>query len=93
MIESPSKRTKLNTEEDVTIPKVTYISTMGHVEFLKKSMKKLQSENKWLRPCKLELACSGTNKKDFVLYLIIYGSNTKCRKNLLKEFDAETSSN
>lgn len=92
--ESPIKKCRLNAENNVTSLTIQCISATGHVVFHRKSMKKLQNESKWLRPCKLEFAYSGTNKKDFVLYLIIYQGNTTCRRNLLKEFEAsETSSN
>lgn len=91
LTESPSKKSKL--DEVAASPKIVYVSATGQIEFFKKSTKKLQTETKWSRPCKLEFAYSGSSKEDLLLYLIIYEGNTKCRRNLLKEFEAEESTN
>ncbi|KAK9872172.1 hypothetical protein WA026_016225, partial [Henosepilachna vigintioctopunctata] len=66
---------------------VKYMVSEGYVEFCKPSMKKLQSECKWKRPCKLSIAYSSTTNQDCTIYLIIYEGNVRCRRNLLKEFD------
>lgn len=83
---SPAKKSRLDTEsvEGVCI---SNISMEGSLEFRKKSNKKLQKETKWSRPCKLAFAYTGTNLNDFTLHLIIYEGNSKCRKNLLKDFE------
>ncbi|KAL3267112.1 hypothetical protein HHI36_011252 [Cryptolaemus montrouzieri] len=72
---------------------VKYMVTEGYVEFRKPSLKKLQTESKWKRPCKLSIAYSSTTNQDCTIYLIIYEGNVKCRRNLLKEFDEAELSN
>ncbi|XP_045479414.1 uncharacterized protein LOC123684272 isoform X1 [Harmonia axyridis] len=67
--------------------RVKYMVSEGHVEFRKPSMKKLQTECRWRRPCKLSVAYSSTSNQDCSIYLIIYEGNVKCRRNLMKEFD------
>ncbi|KAF5304568.1 hypothetical protein FQA39_LY09619 [Lamprigera yunnana] len=88
--ESPRKKCKINSgREDgaAVVPKIKYIVSEGHIEFHRKSTKKLQSETKWSRPCKLEIAYSATDMEDCVIYMLIYQANMKCRRNLLKEFE------
>lgn len=82
----PSTHVEKNTEsvENVSIK---YLTSEGTLEFRKKSNKKLQKFTKWFRPCKLAFAYSGTKLNDFMLHLIIYEGNSKCRKNLLKDFE------
>ncbi|KAJ8949710.1 hypothetical protein NQ318_013579 [Aromia moschata] len=74
-------------------PKVKYVMAEGAVEFHRPSIKKLQTETKWKRPCKLSIAYSSTNCNDCTIYLIIYEGNVKCRRNLMKEFEAEEPEN
>lgn len=89
--ESPRKKCKIDFREgdgSGPVPNIKYIITEGHIEFRRKSTKKLQSETKWNRPCKLEVAYSATNFEDCVIYMMIYQGNMKCRRNLLKDFEA-----
>nr|XP_023030178.1 uncharacterized protein LOC111518069 [Leptinotarsa decemlineata] len=81
--------------DTITTPsqKLKYIVSEGSVEFHKPSLKKLQAETKWRRPCKLSIAYSSTNCTDYTIYLIIYEGNNKCRRNLMKEFEAEEQEN
>lgn len=72
---------------------IKYAFAEGHVEFLRKSSKKLQRGNKWSRPCKLQVAYSGTDSTNFMVHLIIYEGNVKCRRNLMKDFESAESSN
>lgn len=67
---------------------IKYILAEGSVEFHRPSIKKLQTETKWKRPCKLSVAYTSTTSQDCTIYLIIYEGNVKCRKNLLKDFEA-----
>lgn len=71
-----------------------YITSEGAIEFHKPSSKKLQAETKWRRPCKLSVAYSSINcNNDYCIYLIIYEGNIKCRRNLMKDFEAEEPEN
>lgn len=86
---SPTKKIRLDLGDCVIgSPKIKYIRTEGFVKFRKRSDKKLQRETKWSRPCKLEIAYSGTKSSNFTVHLVIYQGNMKCRRNLLKDFDA-----
>ncbi|KAJ8984607.1 hypothetical protein NQ317_006069 [Molorchus minor] len=75
------------------VPKIKNVTAEGAVEFHRPSMKKLQTETKWRRPCKLGIAYSSTNCNDCTIYLIIYEGNVKCRRNLMKDFEAEEPEN
>lgn len=75
-------------ESDAT-PRVKYMTAEGSIEFHRPSIKKLQAETKWKRPCKLSVAYSSVNCHDCTIYLIIYEGNVKCRRNLMKDFEAE----
>lgn len=89
--DSPRKKIKLDTDQGDSIvekPVLKYISSEGHLEFHRRSSKKLQPETKWNRSCKLEVAYSATNFEDCVIYMMIYQGNMKCRRNLLKDFEA-----
>lgn len=90
--ESPVKKCKLDLGQgdgaSITPPQLKYIRFEGSLEFRTKSTKKLQAETKWNRPCKLEVAYSATNITDCTIYMIIYHGNTKCRRNLLKDFES-----
>uniref|UniRef100_A0A1Y1M9J8 Uncharacterized protein n=1 Tax=Photinus pyralis TaxID=7054 RepID=A0A1Y1M9J8_PHOPY len=87
--ESPRKKFKADNGDQITDkPELKYISSNGHIEFHRRSSKKLQAETKWNRPCKLEVAYSATNFEDCVIYMMIYQGNLKCRRNLMKDFDA-----
>lgn len=104
--ESPRKRQKMTTtvdvgdldvvegENDNTDVRVKFLTAEGHVEFHRPSSKKLQPETKWQRPCKLHIAydCS-KDIKDSSFYMIIYEGNVKCRRNLMKDFEAEEPEN
>lgn len=79
-------------ESDAT-PKIKYMMAEGSVEFHRPSIKKLQTETKWKRPCKLSVAYSSANCHDCTIYLIIYEGNVKCRRNLMKDFEAEEPEN
>ncbi|XP_019757054.1 uncharacterized protein LOC109535576 isoform X4 [Dendroctonus ponderosae] len=105
--ESPRKRQKLSStqldtsdidilepESDSSDVKVQYLTAEGHVEFHRPSSKKIMKETKWQRPCKIYIAYdSGKDVKDSNFYLIIYEGNVKCRRNLMKSFDAEEPDN
>lgn len=104
--ESPRKRQKITTpvdvgdldvvegENDNTDVRVKFLTAEGHVEFHRPSSKKLQPETKWQRPCKLHIAYDCTKDiKDSSFYLIIYEGNVKCRRNLMKDFEAEEPEN
>lgn len=105
--ESPRKRQKLTPtrldtsdidvlecENDVPDVRVKYLTSEGNVEFHRPSLKKLQSETKWQRPCKIHIAYDcGKDIKDSSLYLIIYEGNVKCRRNLMRDFEAEEPEN
>ncbi|VEN58391.1 unnamed protein product [Callosobruchus maculatus] len=82
----------VESECDTVIPQIKYALMEGAIEFHKPSSKKLQSETKWKRPCKLSIAYSVTNC-DYTIYLIIYEGNVKCRRNLMKDFEAEEPEN
>jgi len=104
--ETPPKRTKLSFEPDrvVTVQsnslienedktdvvEIKNISAEGHVEFHRKSSKKYQRETKWLRPCKLQIKFS-KSLTGYTIHMMIYEGNMRCRRNLLKEFDAADS--
>lgn len=77
---------KTNTTSDEDLP-VKYLTCEGSIEFRRISSKKLQSETKWTRPCKLHIAYTCNSFDDCTLHLVIYEGNMKCRRNLLKEFD------
>lgn len=95
---SPPKKFKRNLHESVDLDvvegesevshHVKYVVCEGEVEFRKPSLKKLQAETKWRRPCKLNVAYTAA-ECDYTVYLIIYEGNVKCRRNLLKDFEAE----
>ncbi|XP_030766467.1 uncharacterized protein LOC115890387 [Sitophilus oryzae] len=100
--DSPRKRRKLSPkdgdtdvveeEPELEGPEVTvkYLTCEGHVEFHRPSLKKLQGETKWQRPCKLHLAYDcGKDVKDSTFYLIIYEGNVKCRRNLMAAFETD----
>ncbi|KAF7281128.1 hypothetical protein GWI33_005080 [Rhynchophorus ferrugineus] len=75
---------------DLSDVAVRYLTAEGDVEFHRPSLKKLQTETKWRRPCKFHLAYDcGKDVKDSTFYLIIYEGNVKCRKNLMSAFEAE----
>ncbi|KAG5873210.1 hypothetical protein JTB14_019518 [Gonioctena quinquepunctata] len=76
-----------------TTQKLKYAVSEGAIEFHKPSLKKLQVETKWRRPCKLSVAYAATNCTDYTMYLIIYEGNNKCRRNLMREFEAEEQEN
>nr|CAI5863773.1 unnamed protein product [Callosobruchus analis] len=82
----------VESECDTVVPQVRYALMEGAIEFHKPSSKKLQSETKWKRPCKLSVAYSVANG-DYTIYLIIYEGNVKCRRNLMKDFEAEEPEN
>ncbi|KAK9746773.1 hypothetical protein QE152_g5814 [Popillia japonica] len=90
ILSSPAKRCRMDDiiicTEPIYMP-IKYVSMEGHVEFHKRSTKKFQRENKWQRPCKLEVAYSTSNHNDTTIHLIIYSCDMKCRRNLLKEFE------
>lgn len=67
---------------------VRYVTLEGHMEFRRRSTKKFQRETKWQRPCKLHIAYSCPKVSESTIYLIIYEGNMRCRRNLLKEFEA-----
>ncbi|KAH1019404.1 hypothetical protein HUJ04_009229 [Dendroctonus ponderosae] len=106
-LESPRKRQKLSStrldtsdidilepESDSSDVKVQYLTAEGHVEFHRPSSKKIMKETKWQRPCKIHIAYdSGKDVKDSNFYLIIYEGNVKCRRSLIKSFDAEEPDN
>lgn len=69
--------------------KLKYVVSEGCVEFHKPSLKKYQSETKWRRPCKMSVAYTAVDSNDYTIYLIIYEGNMKCRRNLMKDFEAE----
>lgn len=75
-------------ETEGRLPQIKNVIAEGYVQFHKPSLKKLQSETKWKRPCKLNIAYTSSNSKDNTIYLIIYEGNVKCRRNLLKEFES-----
>ncbi|KAJ8919344.1 hypothetical protein NQ315_003928 [Exocentrus adspersus] len=79
--------------ESDTVSKIKYMIAEGSIEFHKPSIKKLQTETKWRRPCKLSVAYSSVNCHDCTIFLIIYEGNVKCRRNLMKEFEAEEPEN
>lgn len=79
-----SPKTDRATEEDLPIK---YMSCEGSIEFRRLSSKKLQTETKWARPCKLHIAYTCNSFDDCTIHLIIYEGNIKCRRNLLKEFE------
>ncbi|XP_057655123.1 uncharacterized protein LOC130893214 [Diorhabda carinulata] len=83
----------LESESDSTqsSQKIKYVVSEGCVEFHKPSLKKYQSETRWRRPCKLSIAYTSTNCNDYTIYLIIYEGNVKCRRNLMKDFEAAES--
>ncbi|CAG9864684.1 unnamed protein product [Phyllotreta striolata] len=85
----------LESESDCTesVHKLKYVKSEGHVEFHKPSLKKYQAETKWQRPCKLSVAYLSDNPDDYMIYLIIYEGNLKCKRNLLKDFEAEECEN
>lgn len=91
ILTSPAKRCRLDDmilcAEPIYAP-IKYVSMEGHVEFHKRSTKKFQRENKWQRPCKLEIAYSNTNVNDTTIHLIIYSCEMKCKRNLLTEFES-----
>ncbi|CAG9832212.1 unnamed protein product [Diabrotica balteata] len=68
--------------------KLKYVLCQGDIEFHRPSQKKYQSETKWRRPCKLSVAYTSLGSNQYTIYLIIYEGNVKCRRNLMKEFDA-----
>ncbi|KAF5305937.1 hypothetical protein FQR65_LT07548 [Abscondita terminalis] len=73
--ESPRKKCKMDLAQGdgaEPMPTIKYIISEGHIQFRRKSSKKLQTETKWNRPCKLEVAYSATNFEDCVIYMIIY---------------------
>lgn len=82
------KLTKVESEVLVCPPVLHYISAEGYVEFHRKSFKKLQSKTAWKRKTKLEFAYCGDTLENITIYMIIYQGNTRCRKNLLKDFEA-----
>lgn len=85
---SPTVETELVESESEQAPVVKFMTVTGQVEFRKPSLKKLQTECRWKRPCKLSVAySSSTSRQDCCIYLIIYESNVKCRRNLLREFE------
>ncbi|CAH0560386.1 unnamed protein product [Brassicogethes aeneus] len=98
-VHSPAKRfkpTKLefDSESESIEPEcesltVKFMLCEGSVEFHRPSIKKLQTETKWKRPCKLSIGYTLRNKQDYTIHLIIYEGNVKCRRNLLKDFSAE----
>lgn len=85
---SPAKKSRIETEDDLPMK---YIQADGYLEFTGKSSKKLQPETRWSRPCKLQIAYTQTSFEDCTIYLMIYEGNMKCRRNLMKDFDASTS--
>ncbi|XP_018330539.1 uncharacterized protein LOC108740648 [Agrilus planipennis] len=88
---SPPKRLRMEQgqgDAEASVASIKYLSTNGYVEFHKKSSKKLQTETKWKRPCKLEIAYSIDPVEKYIIHLVIYEGNMKCRKNLLKDFEA-----
>lgn len=93
---SPAKRLKrgdgdcLETVEGETEapPRLRYAALEGCVEFRRPSLKKLQPETRWRRPCKLGVAYTTTGRHDPTVHLVIYEGNVKCRRNLLREFEA-----
>lgn len=84
---SPVK--KLRVEDQKLLMK--YLEAEGYLEFTGKSSKKLMRETRWSRPCKLHIAYTHTNFEDCTVYLMIYEGNMKCRRNLMKDFEATTS--
>lgn len=71
---------------------VKYLTAEGNIEFHRPSLKKLQRETIWQRPCKIHLAYDmGKDIKDSSLRT--YEGNVKCRRNLLKDFEAEEPEN
>ncbi|XP_065158774.1 uncharacterized protein [Atheta coriaria] len=89
--ESPAKRSRLT--GDVIEPKISAplytanISSTGYLEFRGKSGKKYQKETKWQRPCTFQVAYSKT-PTGYLVHLIIYKGNMRCRRNLLNDFNA-----
>lgn len=76
-------------EENDCQLQVKYVTVDGDIEFHKPSTKKFQTETKWRRPCKLSIAYTGASIEDCTIHLIIYEGNLKCRRNLLKDFEAQ----
>nr|XP_008192085.1 PREDICTED: uncharacterized protein LOC103312661 [Tribolium castaneum]XP_015834884.1 PREDICTED: uncharacterized protein LOC103312661 [Tribolium castaneum] len=96
---SPRKKMKFDSVEETEtvegeseISQLKYLTAEGTVEFHKPSSKKLQTETKWRRPVKLHLGYTKSSFKDCTIYLIIYESNLKCRRNLYHEFCESNSS-
>lgn len=95
---SPMKRAKLENDAELAVDQTSdseknkglmrYVTLEGHIEFRRRSMKKFQRETKWQRPCKLHIAYSCPKVSESTIYLIIYEGNMRCRRNLLKEFEA-----
>lgn len=91
---SPPKRLKLASEHseiqeldgELNPETLKYLTGEGYVEFRRPSIKKLQPENRWRRPAKLHIGYTVSSFKNYTIYLIIYESNLKCRRNLLQEF-------
>lgn len=84
---SPLKKSRIENENSP----IKYLIADGHLEFTGSSTKKMQQETRWSRPCKLQIAYTQTSFDDCTIYLMIYEGNLKCRRNLLKEFEASTS--
>lgn len=85
---SPVKKSRTQNEERLP---VKYVVADGFLEFKGKVSKKLQRETRWSRPCKLQIAYTQSGLEDCTMLLIIYEGNMKCRRNLMKDFDVNTS--
>lgn len=85
---SPVKKLRMQNEQRLP---VKYVVADGFLEFKGKVCKKLQRETRWSRPCKLQIAYTQSGLEDCTMLLIIYEGNMKCRRNLMKDFDVNTS--
>lgn len=83
--ESPVKKSRM--AEDADAP-MKYLVAEGCLEFTGRSSKKLMRQTRWSRPCKLHIAYRQTSLDDCTVYLMIYEGSMKCRRNLMKDFEA-----